>query len=84
MSTKHIRTAADLVRFKASVRVVCGECGLSKTMSGQMVVKAGGVGSLAQVCTRFRCSRCVGVTEIMEHTSHFTTCSSVSIISRSN
>lgn len=58
MSTKHIRTAADLVRFGASIRVECGECGAAKTMSGQMVAMACGAGSLATARARFRCSRC--------------------------
>lgn len=58
MSTKHVRTAADLVRFGASLKVECGECGSATTMSGQMVVQAGGAGSLAEVRARFRCSRC--------------------------
>lgn len=58
MSTKHVRSAADLVRFGASLKVECGECGSAKTMSGQMVIPAGGVGSLAEIRTRFRCSRC--------------------------
>ena len=34
MSTKHIRTAADLVRFGASVRIECGNCGSARTLSG--------------------------------------------------
>lgn len=58
MSTKHVRTAADLVRFGASLKVECGECGSAKTMTGQMVVMAGGMGSLSEVRARFRCSRC--------------------------
>lgn len=32
MSTKHIRTAADLVRFGASLKIDCVNCGASRTM----------------------------------------------------
>jgi hypothetical protein len=36
MSTKHIETAADLVRFGASTKV---DCGAARTLSGTEVVK---------------------------------------------
>lgn len=39
MSTKHIRTAADVCRFGASVRIECGECGSARTMSGTELVQ---------------------------------------------
>lgn len=58
MSTKHIRTAADLVRFGASLKVECGNCGAAKTMSGQMVAQVGGAKELTAIRNRFRCSRC--------------------------
>ena len=34
MSTRHIRTAADLVRFKAWLEITCTECGNSRTVDG--------------------------------------------------
>jgi len=34
MSTKHVRSAADLVRFAAGLKVECAECGNSRTLDG--------------------------------------------------
>jgi hypothetical protein len=39
MSTKHIDTAADLVRFGASVKIDCGSCGASRTLDGPAMAK---------------------------------------------
>jgi len=58
MSTKHINTAADVVRFGAGVRIECGSCGAARTMSGVEVVKACGAGSLMASERRLKCSRC--------------------------
>jgi ribosomal protein S27AE len=60
MSTKHINTAADLVRFGASVRIDCGKCGATKTLSGTEMVKACGGGDLKSSQRRLKCSRCRG------------------------
>jgi hypothetical protein len=58
MSTKHINTAADLVRFNAGVRIDCGKCGASKTLTGTQMVRACGVGDLKVSERRLKCSRC--------------------------
>ena len=58
MSTKHIDTAADLVRFGASVKIECGSCGAARTMSGPQMVKACGSGSLGAAKAKLKCSRC--------------------------
>jgi ribosomal protein S27AE len=60
MSKKHIGTAADLVRFGASVRIDCGKCGATKTLSGAQMVKACGAGDLRASERRLKCSRCGG------------------------
>lgn len=60
MSTKHSRTAADLVRFGASVRIDCGKCGATKTLGGAEVVKACDAGDLRANERRLKCSRCGG------------------------
>ena len=60
MSTKHIDTAADLVRFGASVKIECGACGSARTMSGTEMVKACGAGSLKAIEWRLKCLRCGG------------------------
>jgi hypothetical protein len=54
MSTKHIDTAADLVRFGASVRIECGECGSARTMTGIELVKRCRSGPLAGIRARLR------------------------------
>lgn len=58
VSTKHIRTAADLVRFGASLKVDCLCCGASRTLSGSEAVQALGTRLLSVAWARMRCSRC--------------------------
>ena len=58
MSTKHIRTAADLVRFKTALKVECDRCGNSRTMSGFDVVKQFGTAELATLPKRLKCALC--------------------------
>lgn len=71
MSTKHVRTAADLVRFGCSLHVECGACGAATTWSAVEVVKRcaearshAGVhgehwrGDLARIKRRLKCARC--------------------------
>ena len=58
MSTKHIRTAADLVRFDAGMRIECGGCGYARTVEGFDLVRAAGGGPLSDIATRLKCSRC--------------------------
>ena len=60
MSTKHIHTAADLVRFGASVKIECGSCGASRTLDGPAMVKACGPGNLRASVPRLKCARCGG------------------------
>lgn len=58
MSTKHVRTAADLVRFKTALRVECGGCGNCLTLSGFEVVKLCGTQDLRKLQNRLKCSLC--------------------------
>lgn len=58
MSTKHIRNGADLVRFRAGLKIECGNCGSAKTLSGVESCKIGGGRSLAELRPRLRCERC--------------------------
>jgi ribosomal protein L44E len=58
MSTKHVRSAADLVRFKCALRVECAECGYSRTLNGFEIAKTYGTKTLAQIQQRMKCSRC--------------------------
>ena len=58
MSTKHIRTTADVVRFGASVRIECRGCGAARTMSGMEFAQSCGSGPLAAARARLRCARC--------------------------
>jgi hypothetical protein len=58
MSTKHVRTGADVVRFGASVRIDCRDCGATRTLSGAEFAKDCGTGSLGITAKRLKCSRC--------------------------
>lgn len=58
MSTKHIRTISDLVRFGAGLRVECSSCGAAKTLNGYQAAKMGGARSLESLARRLKCSRC--------------------------
>jgi len=58
MSTKHVRTAADLARFKCALKIECGSCGNSTTMNGFDIAKAYGTKSFAEIRPRMKCSRC--------------------------
>ena len=58
MSTKHIRTTADLCRFGASLRIECGACGAARTLSGAEMVRACGAGALGAAQARLKCARC--------------------------
>ena len=58
MSTKHVRSAADLARFKCALRIECGACGNSRTLNGFDVAKVYGIKTFVQIQQRMKCSRC--------------------------
>ena len=58
MSAKHIRNTADLVRFRASLRIDCCDCAAARTMSGPEVVTVCGVADFDTMEARLRCTRC--------------------------
>jgi hypothetical protein len=59
MSTKHIRTISDVVRFGAGLRIDCTGCGATRTLGGFEAAKiAGGVSRLTALAQRLRCTRC--------------------------
>jgi hypothetical protein len=58
MSTKHVDTAADLVRFGCSLKIMCAHCGAARTMRGVEVVSRCGAGDLAAIRARLRCTKC--------------------------
>lgn len=58
MSTKHIRSAADLARFKCALRIECGSCHNARTLNGFDVARAHGTKTFAQIRRRMKCSRC--------------------------
>ena len=58
MSTKHIRTTGDLVRFGAALRVDCTACGASRTLSARETMTVFGLTPLTQAQARSKCSRC--------------------------
>lgn len=58
MSAKHIRTTADLVRFRASIRIDCPHCGAARTLDGGAAVGALGVCGFEEAEARLKCGRC--------------------------
>lgn len=58
MSTKHIRTIADVVRFGAGLRIDCTSCGATRTLDGFEAGRMAGAGSLKALQSRLKCSRC--------------------------
>lgn len=58
MSTKHVRTAADVVRFGAGLRIECGSCGNSRTLDGFEVAKTCGTAEFRKFIPRLKCTRC--------------------------
>ena len=58
MSTKHVRTTADLVRFGAGLKIDCLSCGNSRTLDGFEAAKACGMIEFSKVQPRLKCSRC--------------------------
>ncbi len=58
MSTKHVRSAADLARFKCGLKIECGSCGYARTFNGFDVAKAWGTASFGSIQQRMKCSRC--------------------------
>jgi len=58
MSTKHVRSAADLARFKCGLKIECGGCGNSRTLDGIEVAKTYGIKPFAAIQQRMKCSRC--------------------------
>ena len=58
MSTKHVRTAAHLARFKCALKIECASCGSSTTMNGFDIAKAYGTKSFVEIRPRMKCSRC--------------------------
>ena len=58
MSTKHVRTDGDVLRFGCSVQVTCGYCRSTTTFRAFDWVMAAGGKSLEAARRRLRCSRC--------------------------
>lgn len=59
MSTKHIRTIGDLVRFGAGLRIECTGCDAARTLDGYEAAKiGGGATSLSMLAGRLKCARC--------------------------
>ena len=58
MSTKHVRTTGDLLRFGCSLKIECCFCGHLHVLSPRAAVKALGNAPLRGVSRRFRCLSC--------------------------
>jgi hypothetical protein len=58
MSTKHVRTTGDLIRFGCALRIECTHCHSTRTLSANAAVKGLGLVEIRGVSRRFRCIRC--------------------------
>jgi hypothetical protein len=58
MSSKHVRTTADLIRFGCALKVECCHCQSSRTLSANSAVKGLGLVVIKGVAKRFRCMSC--------------------------
>jgi hypothetical protein len=58
MSTKHVRTTGDLIRFGCALRIECTNCQSTRTLSANAAVKGLGLAEIRGVSRRFRCIRC--------------------------
>lgn len=58
MSTKHVRTTGDLLRFDVGLRIDCLSCGASRTLDAFTVGKVAGSMELNALERRLKCSRC--------------------------
>ena len=58
MSTKHVRTAFDLVRFELGLSVKCRACGHVLILEAYEVVREIGPLELKELEPRLKCSRC--------------------------
>ena len=58
MSTKHIRSASDLVRFGAGLKVECGACGNARTFGGFDLIRTFNTDKFDDIQRRSKCSRC--------------------------
>ena len=58
MSTKHVRTTGDLVRFGLKLMIECSQCGSTNVLTGAETVQLGGMTNLASLQRRLRCNQC--------------------------
>jgi hypothetical protein len=59
MSTKHVRNAADLARFKCALRIECDRCHNTRTLTGFEAVRSlGALDSWDRIRPRLKCSMC--------------------------
>ena len=58
MSTKHVRTTGDLIRFGCALRVECTNCSSTKTFDAAEVATDVGNVELSRLSRRLRCIRC--------------------------
>jgi hypothetical protein len=58
MSTKHVRNAADLVRFGCSLKVECTACGAAHTLTGAEDQPHHPTPTLELLRPRLKCRRC--------------------------
>ena len=58
MSTKHVRTGGDVLRFGCTVRVECGWCRSVREFAAMDWLMVAGGGSLEAARRRLKCGKC--------------------------
>ena len=58
MSTKHVRTSGDVLRFGCTVTVACGWCRSAREFAPFDWVMVAGGGNLEAARRRLKCSHC--------------------------
>lgn len=58
MSTKHVRTMSDLLRFGLKLTIECAQCGSTNILAGAELAKFPARTDLRLLRPRLRCSQC--------------------------
>ena len=58
MSTKHVRTTGDLVRFGLKLTIECGQCASTNVVTAAELAQLGARTPIASLQRRLRCSQC--------------------------
>ena len=58
MSTKHVHTTSELLRFGLKLTIECGHCGSTNILAGTELAKFPARTGLKSLQSRLRCNQC--------------------------